>query len=181
VGGYSAAIILDAGQATAPVGLDVAESAVERWLAAAHLVVPHSAGGKVVLVGQANPAAVQALIRFDPVLLASRDLAERAELGLPPITRMAAVAGDQLAVSTLLSRVELATPQAVIGPRPVGNSANEPVDGQLLAEPKAKAYVRVAAKDGQALAEQIRIALATRAAKREAGELKVVLDPGEVV
>ena len=50
--------------------------------------------------------ATQALIRWDPVGFAERELADRAELGFPPAVRMAAVTGSAAAVASLLSGVE---------------------------------------------------------------------------
>ena len=47
----------------------------------------------VVLVADAALPAVQALIRWDPVTHAERELAEREELRFPPAVRMAAVTG----------------------------------------------------------------------------------------
>src|SRR5690606_40742772 len=101
---------------TAHVGLDVAQDALARWLAAAALVRPATEGGQVLLVGDAAPAPTNALVRWDPALLADRELDERAELALPPAVRVAAVTGDRPAVAALLGRVELARPDAVLGP-----------------------------------------------------------------
>ncbi len=90
-GGYAAALLLDAAVSTSHVGLDVAQDALARWLAAAALVRPATAGGQVLLVGDAAPAPTNALVRWDPALLADRELDERVELSLPPAVRVAAV------------------------------------------------------------------------------------------
>ena len=54
---------------------------------------PQADGGTVVVVAEPTLRPVQALVRWDPVGHAVRELAERAELGFPPVSRMAAVSG----------------------------------------------------------------------------------------
>ena len=61
--------------------------------------------------------ATQALIRWDPVTFAERELADRAELGFPPAVRMAAVTGDAAAVASLLAGTDPAF--EVLGPVPL--------------------------------------------------------------
>ncbi len=51
----------------------------------------------MVVVAEPTLRPVQALVRWDPVGHAVRELAERAELGFPPVSRMAAVSGPPAA------------------------------------------------------------------------------------
>ncbi len=172
-GGYAAALLLDAAVSTAGTSLRTGEDALRRWLAAAALVRPASQGGTVVLVGDAEERATQALVRWDPAGYAARELGERAELALPPAVRMAAVTGPRDAVDTLLGRLDL--PEAeILGPVPVGAAEQ----GALEAD--VRALVRVPRAAGAALARAVAASLAVRSARREGGTVRVQLDPAEL-
>src|ERR1700722_7851322 len=99
---YAAALLLDGWALLSRPSLRAGEEALRRWLTAAALVRPE---GTVLLHADAGLPAAQALIRWDPVTFAERDLAERAELRLPPAVRMAAVTGEPAAVATIISSV----------------------------------------------------------------------------
>ncbi|EHN71895.1 primosomal protein N, partial [Streptomyces coelicoflavus ZG0656] len=118
-GGYAAALLLDGWAMLGRPDLRSGEDALRRWLAAAALVRPQSAGGTVVAVAEPTLRPVQALVRWDPVGHALRELAERAELGFPPVSRMAAVAGPPEAVGGFLDAVELPPEAEVLGPVPL--------------------------------------------------------------
>lgn len=169
-GGYAAALLLDAAVSTAGAGLRTGEDALRRWLTAAALV---RAGGPVVLVGDAEERATQALVRWDPAGYASRELAERVELALPPAVRIASVTGPRDAVDTLLSRLDLADAE-ILGPVPV-----DAADPDAL-EPAVRALVRVPRTGGAALARALSASLAVRSARREGGTVRVQLDPEEL-
>ena len=64
---------------------------------------------------QAIPA-VQALIRWDPVTHAERELGERAELRFPPAVRIASLSGPQDAVEALLAVTDLPPGAELLGP-----------------------------------------------------------------
>ena len=95
--GYGALVLLDAAAALSRPGLRVAEEVLRRWFAAASLVRPAGAGGRVLVVGDSEMREVQALIRWDPRGYADRELAERAALHLPPAVRIAQLTGPALA------------------------------------------------------------------------------------
>ena len=187
-GGYACALLLDAAASTAGRGLGVAQDALARWLGAAALVRPAPDGGSVLLVGDAAPAPTGALVRWDPVGLAARELDEVAELGLPPAVRMASVEGERTAVSAVVGRVALATGEAVLGPvtlDPVspGRQGRAADDGALVlpgGEP-VRVLVRVPWEQGRELARQLAASLAVRSARREGGDVRVRLDPKEIV
>jgi primosomal protein N' (replication factor Y) len=126
-----------------------------------------------VLVGDAEERVTQALVRWDPVGYASRELAERAELALPPAVRMAAVTGTRDAVDTLLARLDLADAE-ILGPVPVGEAET----GAL--EPDVRALVRVPRTAGPALARALAASSAVRSARREGGSVRVQLDPADL-
>ena len=171
--GYAAAVLLDAAVSTAGSALGLLPDALRRWLAAAALVRPGSEGGTVLLVGDAEERVTQSLVRWDPVGLASRELAERVALALPPAVRMAAVVGRRDAVLAVVRRIEVPGLD-VLGPVPV----DERSPGAL--EPDVRAVLRVPRAGGNALAQALAASMAVRSAKREGGTVRAQLDPTEL-
>ena len=131
-GGYSAVLLLDAWASLDLPVLDAPVEAVRRWLAGAALAAP---GRAVVLCGAPEAVAlpaVEALVRWDPAWLASRELAERAELGLPPALRVAQLTGSRRGLEGALRQLEhLDLPPAaqVLGPVPLGAAVAPPRTG----------------------------------------------------
>ena len=167
-GGYAAAVLLDGWALLGRPSLRAAEEALRRWMNAAALVRPAAEGGAVVVVADSGLAAVQALIRWDPVTHAERELAERATLRFPPAVRMAALTGPASAVREVLSAAALPPGADVLGPVPVEAD-------------QARALVRVPRSGGLALAAALRAAQAIRTAQKEAGVVRVQLDPAELI
>lgn len=114
-GGYAAAILLDADAMLRRDSLRAPEMALRNWLNAAALVRPRSQGGTVVTTAPAG-TATQALIRWDPVRFAVWELDERAELGLPPAVRTAAITGQESAVEDFVNQLDLPPEVTVRGP-----------------------------------------------------------------
>jgi primosomal protein N' (replication factor Y) len=170
LGRYAAALLLDGWALLGRPSLRAGEEALRRWLAAAALV---NAGGTVLVHADAALPAVQALIRWDPAGFAERELADRAELGFPPAVRMAAVTGEPAAVATLLSGV--AEGFEVLGPVPADRGAARDET------PAVRALVRAPRDQGAALARALHAAQAARSARKEAGTVRVQLDPAEVI
>jgi len=181
-GGYAAAVLLDGWVLLGRPSLRAAEEALRRWLNAAALVRPGPAGGEVVVVAEASLPAVQALIRWDPVTHAERELAERYALRFPPAVRMAAVSGPERAVAALMAAAELPPDAEVLGPvtsdgaaAPAGNGP-----GQRPAD-TVRMLVRVPRSDASALAGALQAAQAVRSARKAAGPVRVQLDPAELI
>lgn len=164
-GGYGAALLLDGWALLSRADLRAGEETLRRWMNAAALVRPH---GKVVVGADAAVPAVQALIRWDPVGSATRELADRAELDFPPAGRMAAVTGPPAAVGELVRSVELPASAEIIGPVPSGADAE-----RLL--------IRVPRADGAALAAALKVAAAGRSARKAADAIRIVLDPRDLL
>ncbi|MFF3335760.1 primosomal protein N' [Streptomyces sp. NPDC002888] len=171
-GGYAAALLLDGWAMLGRPDLRAGEDALRRWIAAAALVRPHGDGGTVVVVAEPTLRPVQALVRWDPVGHAVRELAERAELGFPPVSRMAAVSGTGEAVAEFLGAVELPSEAEVLGPvslpvtaagRPRRPGAPPP------GEHWERALVRVPPGSGAALASALKAAQAARMARGGGG------------
>jgi primosomal protein N' (replication factor Y) len=181
-GGYAAAVLLDAAVTTGSTSLRAAEDALRRWLAAAALVRSSRDGGVVLLVGDGAERPTQALVRWDPAGLAERELAERTEVRLPPAVRVAELTGTREVVAAVLARVELPPGSDVLGPVPVPEplAAGATVLQESL-DPPVRALVRVPVADGRTLARSLAASMAVRSARREGGQLRVRLDPEEML
>jgi len=176
-GGYAAAVLLDGWVLLGRPSLAAAQEALRRWMNAAALVAPGSAGGTVILVAEASLPVSQALIRWDPVTHAERELAERDALGFPPAVRMAAVTGPAEAVAGFLAETALPPTAELIGTVPGGETGGAGEAGQG----GVRALIRIPRPGGLALAASLRAAQAARAARKESGQVRVQLDPPELL
>ena len=168
---YAAALLLDGWALLSRPSLRAGEETLRRWLGAAALV-RHD--GTVLVHADQSLPATQALVRWDPVTFAERDLAERAELGFPPAVRMAAVSGEQDAVAAILAGVEPGF--EILGPVPV-----EAQGPQQDGKDRVRALVRAPRAQGAALARALAAAQAGRSARKEGGGVRVQLDPPELI
>lgn len=174
--GYAACLLLDAWATLSRPELDAPVEALRRWLAAAALCRPAADGGAVVIAGvpDGSPfAAVEALVRWDPVWLAQRELAEREELGLPPAVVMAELVGSRRAVSAAVSDIQDATEfdVATFGPLPVTAAVGGPTggsSGRLATSTPEDALVRMLLRVPQAHAGALARALSATKAIRSA-------------
>ncbi|MFC0033817.1 primosomal protein N' [Micromonospora chaiyaphumensis] len=163
-GGYGAVLLLDSWALLTRADLRAGEEALRRWLAAAALARPGSAGGRVVVVADGALAPVQALLRWDSAWFATRELAERRELGFPPAVRMASVTGVADAVADLLAGTRLPDDAEVLGPVP----ADEGRERMLVRVPRARAA---------ALAGALHAAAGQRSARKAADPVRLQIDP----
>jgi primosomal protein N' (replication factor Y) (superfamily II helicase) len=146
-------LLLDGWALLGRPSLRAAEETLRRWLNAAALI---RAAAPVVVLAEAGLPAVQALIAWNPVNFAERELAERAELGFPPAVRMAEVSGAPDVLADFLL------------------SAALPGDAEVLG------LIRIDRAHGLELARALHAAQAGRSARKE-GAVRVQLDPAEVV
>ena len=135
--GYAAALLLDGWALLGRPSLRAAEETLRRWLNAAALVRP---AGSVVVLAEASLPAVQALVRWDPVGFAERELAERAELGFPPAVRMAAVTGPSTAVAEFVGSAALPDRAEILGPIPaeIRDRPGRTAPNQIPSPPNAR-------------------------------------------
>jgi primosomal protein N' (replication factor Y) len=183
-GGYAAAVLLDAAVTTGSTSLRATEESLRRWMVAAALVRPAADGGQVLLVGDGAERPTQALVRWDPVGLAARELTERQEVRLPPAVRVAELTGTREVVAAVLSRVDLPEGADVLGPVPMPEPHGGGGPGgavQVSLDPPVRTLVRVPTAEGRRLARALAASLAVRSARREGGSVRVRLDPGEML
>jgi primosomal protein N' (replication factor Y) (superfamily II helicase) len=183
VADYAAALLLDGWALLSRPSLRATEETLRRWLGAAALV---RSGGTVLVHADAGLPVTQAMIRWDPVTFAERELADRAELGFPPAVRMAAVTGDQAAVASLLA--EALPPDGgpafeVLGPVPAEAGPQDSADPANPANhpDQVRALLRAPRERGAALAKALQAAQAARSARKEGGGVRVQLDPAELI
>ncbi len=181
--GYAAALLLDGWALLGRADLRAGEEALRRWLGAAALVRGSEDGGRVVVVADAAQRPVQALVRWDPSGFAARELAERAQLGFPPVSRMAAVSGRPEAVAGLLAGAELPPESEVLGPvaLPVAESPRtRRVGGPPVGEAWERALVRVPPGSGAAMAAALKTAQVQRLTRREGPPVQIRVDPIDI-
>lgn len=152
--GYAAALLLDGWAMLTRPDLRAGEDALRRWIAAASLV---RGDGQVVVVAEPTLRPVQALVRWDPVGHAVRELAERSQLGFPGLQdggggRPGRGRGGLPGRSRTAAR--RGDPGAGAAPR----AARRAVPGE-------RALVRVPPGSGAALAAALKSAQAARLAK----------------
>ena len=196
-GGYGAALLLDGAAMLGRPDLRAAEETLRRWMAAAALVRPALAGGRVVVGADASLPAVQALIRWDPVGHAGVELAARRELGFPPAAAMASIEGDSSTVLAVLDRLEVPPDGEVLGPvalddtgdddvsahkptgaRPVGQLNGDAAESLADHDPvRLRALVRAPQSQRKALGAALHAVAAGRSARKEGGGLRIRVDP----
>lgn len=167
--GYRAAALLDGWQLLDRASLDAAVEALRRWGAAAAMVRPPRPGppGRVVLCGvppHAQVPAVEALVRWDPVWLAGRELADRVELGLPPVRRHVLLRGAPPGVAEFAARL--------------GDLGHTPLGGVRTTGDEEAVAVLGEGRAGS-LAADVHAVRAARSARRSDDQVRAVLDPLE--
>ncbi|MFI6701349.1 primosomal protein N' [Streptomyces sp. NPDC050509] len=182
-GGYAAALLLDGWAMLGRPDLRAGEEALRRWTQAASLVRGQGEGGTVVVVAEPTLRPVQALVRWDPVGHARRELAERAELGFPPVSRMASVVGPTEAVGTFLASAELPGDAEVLGPVPL--PLTDPGRPRRPGDPPPgerweRALLRVPPGSGAALAGALKAAQAARMSRGGGDPVRIRIDPPDI-
>jgi primosomal protein N' (replication factor Y) len=166
-GGYGAALLLDGWALLGRADLRAAEEALRRWMNAAALV---RAGAPVIVLADGALRPVQAFVRWDPVTLAERELADRRALGFPPAARIASLTGPAAAVRELVEAARLPAGAEVLGPVPLrGEQSRE------------RALVRVPRRAGGALARALKQAQGVRSARKATDSVRVEIDPLELI
>ena len=154
--GYALVVLMDTWLMLSRDDVRVVEESHRRWFNALALARETASA---VAVG--DPATLQALVRADPIGLASRELALRAETHLPPIGRLATVDGPSDVVEPLAAR-EWTPNTEVLGPVPTD-------DGERL-------VLRAPRREGAALAAALQGIQAERSAAK-LPPVRVRVDP----
>ncbi|GII90286.1 primosomal protein N' [Sinosporangium siamense] len=174
-GGYAAAVLLDGWALLGRADLRAGEEALRRWMNAAALLRPRA---ELVVLANAALPAVQALLRWDPVTHAERELADRAELGFPPAVRMATLTGSPAAVREMLAETRLPGTAEVLGPVPVETGGRRPAQGEREIE---RALVRAPRAGGAELVAALKGASGVRSARKTPEVVRICVDPLELI
>ncbi len=155
--GYAAVILLDTWLMLGRDDVRVVEESYRRWFNALALA---KFGAPAIAVGDSGQ--LQGLVRADPVGVAVRELAMRAETHLPPVGRLAAVDGPGEVIASLCQR---AWPDFVdvLGPVPSG-------DG------RERMILRVPRREGANLATALKELAAERSAAKMPA-VRIQIDP----
>ncbi len=171
-GGYACVVLLDTWLMLSRTDLRTTEESLRRWMNAAALARPAADGGRVVLVGESREPALQALVRWDPVGFAQRELADRQSAHLPPASRLATVIGDTTSVTSALNMLRLPPGAEVLGPVPMEPSGRpDPVD-----QAQMRAVIRVPRAMGAELSRCLVEMQGVRDAKKLTA-VRVQVDP----
>ncbi|MGL4744554.1 MAG: primosome assembly protein PriA [Dermatophilaceae bacterium] len=171
-GGYAAALLLDAWALLDRPTLDAGEETLRRWLAAASLVRPGRAGGRVVVCGApvgVTVPAVEALVRWDPAWYATRELDERRALDLPPARRLVALTGQRAALEAAAGELRLPATASMLGPLPHRTPPGAAEDWRTV--------VTVPPEDGADLSRELAALRARASARKDPAAVTVRVDP----
>ncbi|WP_284982497.1 primosomal protein N' [Arthrobacter sp. efr-133-TYG-118] len=179
-GGYAAALLLDGNSLLRRENLRAGEDTVRRWFNAAALVRPANEGGLVVITAD-DTTATGALLRWDPAGHASRELALRQELQLPPAVRIASVTGKRADVvhftESLAETIQLRT----AGPAPVSLTLSAQRAGEQERDPDVRTLIFIPYAQAIAATRSMRAVKAASAAKRTSGPVQLRLDGVDVL
>ncbi|MFK0006078.1 primosomal protein N' [Paenarthrobacter sp. NPDC090520] len=179
--GYAAALLLDGNSLLRRENLRSGEDTVRRWFNAAALVRPAGQGGLVVITAD-DTTATGALLRWDATGYASRELALRKELQLPPAVRVASVTGPRTDVVSFSETLTAALNRPTDSLRSVGPAPVQ-LHGAGASEPDADVRTLFFIPYGEAAAatQAMRAVKAANAAKRMHGPVQLRLDGVDVL
>ncbi|MBT1160976.1 primosomal protein N' [Bifidobacterium sp. SO1] len=188
-GEYRAVAILDAWNSLYAPGVDARCDVLAAWMRSMALCAPRSRGGQGLLIGETDPVIARSLMLWNTTLLASKEVEERVETGLPPAYAAACVWGRRDAVMNTLSAIGVLSGDwssvddlpAVLGPVPIPQPATISERELASTADRVKAVVRVSQSHRAELAIRLRNAVAKHVATREAGELRFRLDPKDLI
>ncbi|WP_369744502.1 primosomal protein N' [Paenarthrobacter sp. AMU7] len=185
-GGYAAALLLDGNSLLRRENLRAGEDTVRRWFNAAALVKPAHEGGLVVITAD-DTVATGALLRWDAPGFASRELALRKELHLPPAVRVASITGTRAdvghfadafeATATLPSGNKLRK----AGPAPVQLYPGASQGASSEADEDVRTLYFLPYGDAAEATRALRAVKAASAAKRTSGPVQLRLDGVDVL
>ncbi len=181
--GYGAALLLDGYALLGRASLGAAQEALRRWMAAAALVVPAAAGGRVVVGSDTSLPTVQALIRWDPAGHAALELAARQELGFPPTVAMASIQGPEAEVGAAVGSLQLLIGGQILGPVSLDDLPSPSGSRGGAAPPTAgiaRVLLRVPPTGRRQLAVEVKRLASARSARKDEQNLRLRIDPVEL-
>lgn len=181
--GYAAVILLDGNALLGRESLRALESTLQRWFNAAVLARPAAQGGVVVVTADDDGAAGH-LVRWDPAGAASRELAVRTELGLPPAVRYAALTGSLESLAAFIGGLNLPPSCRVVGPtavRAAAGPAGADKPGQQSSAGSHRTLLFFRYRDAAAVAGALRARRVSLSARRTTEPVHVRIDAVDVL
>jgi primosomal protein N' (replication factor Y) len=189
--GYRAVIILDAHIWTVVTSLEGTSDTLSLWFNAVSLALSAANGGTIVLVGNPLPELRDALVRYDSRLVMQRELQIRHQNHLPPFARCAVLAGDGYSIEQLLEHIVPPDQTAhfdVLGPFELDKTSyGRQLDGWTRKNFKPGTtilqcfIIRVHINRSRELAKKVLSARVIAGAEKTIGEVKILLDPRELL
>lgn len=180
-GGYGAAILLDVWALLHRPDLRATEDTFAKWLQAATLVQPHSAGGEVVVVADPALPVVQHLIRWDAAGHAALELAHRRDARFPPAVHIAVVDAPRHALEDFFAHVELPEHAEVLGPVDLPAGVTLPGEWDVPRYGEAqRMLVRSPLRGRTELGRALRAGAVHRAARKQTLPLRIQVNPIDV-
>lgn len=179
--GYAAVVLLDGNALLGRASLRALESTLQRWFNAAVLARPVTEGGVVVVTAD-DDAAAGHLVRWDPVGAATRELAGRVELGLPPAVRYAVLSGSFEALGAFVAGLDLPVSCRVVGPTAVQLSYREELagrEGQQSSVASHRTLVFFPYRDAAGVVALLRARKVALSAKRTTEPVHIRVDPAD--
>lgn len=162
--GYSAIVALDIATWLRLPELRAEQFAFTRL---AHAFSLSRAQAPCVIVGDPSSAVAQALIRWDPVGFANRQLQERESAHLPPAARVISLQGHARDILEVLDELQIPQPSQVVGP-------------VVESDQRARAHISVPWRHGADMSKQLRKVLAQRQATHRGDPVRVQIDPASL-
>lgn len=184
--GYAAALLLDGNSLLRRENLRAGEDTVRRWFNAASLVKPAGQGGLVVITAD-DTTATGALLRWDAAGFASRELALRKELQLPPAVRVASVTGSRADVVHFSEALEAAAGFAgggrlrTAGPAPLQFSGTQSSASVAEENTEVRTLYFIPYASAAETTRAMRAVKVASAAKRTSGPVQLRLDGVDVL
>ncbi len=169
--GYAAALLLDGDVMLNRESLRASEEARRRWFNAAALVRSAVDGGTVAITAK-DSMSVASLVRWDPSGAASRELAERREIGLPPAVRSASLTGSPESLAVFMDGLDLPHAVRIAGPVAVE-------DTRAVATSRLLLFFSF--QDAAHVVRQLKERKSGQSAKRLTEPVNVRLDPSDGV
>ncbi|QAU52309.1 Primosomal protein N' [Corynebacterium pelargi] len=176
--GYGAVVLLDAWLMLSREDLRASEDLVATWARAIALAEPAQQEGTVVIAAENALPEVQALLRWDVVGMAQRELKLRAQVHFPPAFHMAAVDAPTTALEEFLALAHLPPNTEVLGPVDLPRDIRLPgeYDHEQFGPPQ-RMLLRTPLQDRNALGEALRRARASKVARKNDLPLRIQIDP----
>ena len=193
ISGYSAVAIVDAWTSLYTERFDARQDILNAWMRSAAMAVPRGAGGRVMILGEAEEYVARSLLCWDGGILARTEVEEREINMFPPACAAAVVWGQRDSVMEALKQIDalyggeygaIATVEgempATLGPISIpeqGKKSNM-LDGT---SDRVRAIVRFPVEKRAELSARIKKAAAMHGVSNPKTELKFHISPKSLV